>query len=67
MDKHKISIRVIIDQYQKYLIKNVIIKSKTDMWLKIRDDLSIKNMQDKEVEGLMEENKFISIGGALLH
>ncbi len=46
MDKHKISVRVIIDEFEKFLLSDVVIKSATDMSLKIRSDLSIKNMQE---------------------
>ena len=43
MDKHKISLRVKIGEYVRYLAKDVVIKSKNDLRLKVRDeDFSIK-------------------------
>ena len=44
MNEHKISIRVKIGDYVKYLVKDVVIKSEKDFRLKIRYDLSIKNL-----------------------
>ena len=42
MDKHKISIRIKIGDFVKYLVKDVVIKSENDLRLKIKDDFSIK-------------------------
>ena len=46
MNKHKISVRIKVGEYVKYLVKDVIVKSAKDMRLKIRKDLSIKNLGD---------------------
>jgi len=39
-------VRIKVGNYVKYLVKDVIIKSERDIRLKIRYDLSIKNMGD---------------------
>ena len=44
LDEHKISVRIKVGDFVKYLVKDVVIKSERDMRLKIRFDLSIKNM-----------------------
>ena len=48
MNEHKISIRVKVGEYVKYLVKDVVIKSERDIRIKIRHDLSIKNLGDDE-------------------
>lgn len=56
-NKHKISIRIKVGEFVKYLIKDVVIKSETDICLKIRHDLSLKNLSKAEVESLVEEDE----------
>ena len=46
MNEHKISVRVKVGNFVKYLVKDVVIKSVRDMKLKVRYDLSIKNLAD---------------------
>ena len=41
----------------KYLVKDVVIKSGQDIRLKIRHDLSVKNMGEDEAKALMEKNE----------
>ena len=44
MKKQKISVRIIIGQYVKYLIKDIVVTSINDVRLKFRKDLSMKNL-----------------------
>ena len=46
LNEHKISVRVKVGHFVKYLVKDVVIKSVRDMRLKIRFDLSLKNLAD---------------------
>ena len=57
MNEHKISIRVKVGSFVKYLVKDVVIKSGKDIRLKIRHDLSVKNMGDDEARTLIETNE----------
>ena len=57
MNEHKISIRVKVGSFVKYLVKDVVIKSGKDIRLKIRHDLSVKNMGDDEAKTLIETNE----------
>jgi len=54
MGEHKISVRVKVGPFVKYIVKDVVIKSVKDVRLKIRYDLSIKNLGDDEAKGLVE-------------
>ena len=57
MNEHKISIRVKVGSFVKYLVKDVVIKAGKDIRLKIRHDLSVKNMGDDEARTLMSTNE----------
>lgn len=50
MDQHMISIRVIHEDYEKFILNDVIIKADSDMCLRIRSDLSIQHLPPKEIE-----------------
>ena len=49
--------RVKVGSFVKYLVKDVVIKSGKDVRLKIRHDLSVKNMGDDEAKSLIETNE----------
>ena len=59
MGEHKISVRVKVGCFVKYIVKDVVIKSIKDVRLKIRYDLSIKNLGEDEAKGLanLDEQK----------
>ena len=57
MREHKISLRVKVGTYIKYLVKDVVIKSSSDFRLKVRYDLSIKDLGEDETEELIEMNE----------
>lgn len=44
MDQHKISVKVILDDSEKFILSDVVIKAPSDMALKIRSDLSVCNL-----------------------
>ena len=50
MGEHKISVRVKVGKYVKYLVKDVIVKSPSDFRLKVRYDLSVKVLGEEEAE-----------------
>ena len=55
LNEHKISVRVKVGNYVKYLAKDVVIKSVRDMRLKIRYDLSLKNLAEDETKELIKK------------
>lgn len=57
MNEHKISLRVKVGDFVKYLVKDVVIKSIRDTRLKVRYDLSIKNLGDDEAKQLIHLNE----------
>ena len=57
MGEHKISVRVKVGKYVKYLVKDVIVKSPSDFRLKVRYDLSVKVLGEEEAEELIERNE----------
>ena len=57
MDQHKISIRVILEDYEKFILNDVVIKAGSDMRLKIRSDLSIENLGPADVDEIRKQKK----------
>lgn len=57
MDEHKISIRVKIGEFENYIFKDVVIRSISDITLKIRGkDLSVENLGSAEAKSIIEQN-----------
>lgn len=50
MNQHKITIRVFVKEYIIYILSDLVIRTEADCCLKILPDLSVENMQTKEVE-----------------
>jgi len=53
-------VRIRTKDYVKYLLKDVVIRCQEDIWLKVREDFSIKNMSHEEAAQTIRKNKDIT-------
>ena len=57
MEKHKITIKIVIGEYEKILVNNVIVKRVEDIRIKVRQDLSVKNVGEDEFNKLLKKSE----------
>ena len=58
--KKKITVRVRVGPFIKTLSNGIVIKDKKDARLKIRQNLSIKCMEDEEAQKIIDSNKNVT-------
>ena len=57
MEEHKITIKIVIGEYEKILVNNVIVKRVEDIRIKVRQDLSVKNVGEDEFKKLLKKSE----------
>ena len=57
MEEHKITIKIVIGEYEKILVNNVIVKRVEDIRIKVRQDLSVKNVGEDEFNKLLKKSE----------